>query len=1062
NGGTDTATVNMTITAGNDDPVAVDDSITAVQNTLFTSTVDLDFNDTDLDGDALSVTAGTFTTDNGGSLVLASDGSYTYKSATGFTGNDTVDYTVIDSNGGSDVGTLNITVEPLFSVSATSNSIAEGGVITGFFSADFTPNYAEWTIDLSNTNATSVSLDLNNGSISGGSILDPSNSDSFDYSGLQYKDTSGNWQDIPLTLFSNKGTVNVATSDTLLTVRTKLTPDLFKEADEIFHLDVTVDGITNSSEVTIQNDDFNRAPVANDDSYSVDEDSIVTLDLLSNDTDPDAGLLITDAINIKSINGTDISGSAQSIAVPNGTVNIDGSGVVTFSPSLNYYGAVAFDYIITDGVLEDTGSVSINVAAVNDAPVAVDDTITATEDTPFTSTIDLDANDTDLDGDTLSVADGTFTTAQGGTVVIATDGSYTYTPKANFNGIDTVDYTVTDGSLSDIGTLTINVVSVVDTFTDNNESVNGLEDTTQTGTVLENAVDTNGFALSVTAFSVGSQTGTVGSALAIADVGSLTINSNGSYTFVPVANYSGTVPTATYTVSNTESTDTSTLDIYVTPVADTLVTVNPDGTITEIADIEVGNGTIVTSDGTFDDTTNTINGIELTATSTNPDGSITTADISYNNGQGFGVGENGEFRIENDTDDKLSFNIPFSSDGMTMEVKNIIDEVVQVSADRIDGSKIVWQFFESGAKSVQSYVKISITEDSTTTTTTLNDNEALFSDYFELKSGNDSDVLNLISSVPYNNLVITDANVDGSNGANGFTIDTIYPSADSTYTYPVDVGAALTDTDTSESITALLVSGFPENSVLYTFRPDGTKAIIDTTIDSPISNSGSVFSFDDTAFLNSLVVDGTFTDNIYVETQSQLATDFEATMALETSDVVDGVTSKAYTILGGSDDATFSGSAGGDYIDGGAGTDSISTGAGNDTIKYDSADTLLDGGVGEDTLVFDQNNIDIDFSNISSVVANIETVNLTGGNQITLSLSDVLDVTDSDNTLRIEGGNTDTVALDTTTTGEWTLGDTLITDASTGETYKEYTGTDSSNNSLTLEVSTNIIIVDES
>ena len=57
---------------------------------------------------------------------------------------------------------------------------------------------------------------------------------------------------------------------------------------------------------------------------------------------------------------------------------------------------------MTDGSLTDIGTLTINVTAVNDAPVAVDDAVTATEDTVFTSTIDLDTNDTDLDGDALS------------------------------------------------------------------------------------------------------------------------------------------------------------------------------------------------------------------------------------------------------------------------------------------------------------------------------------------------------------------------------------------------------------------------------------------------------------------------------------------------------------------------------------------------------------------------------------------------------------------------------------------------------------------------------------
>ncbi|WP_413699229.1 Ig-like domain-containing protein [Psychromonas sp. KJ10-10] len=84
------------------------------------------------------------------------------------------------------------------------------------------------------------------------------------------------------------------------------------------------------------------------------------------------------------------------------------------------------------------------------------------EDETFISSIDLDANDSDADGDALSVIAGTFTTTQGGTIVIASDGSYTYTPVPNYHGTDSVEYTVTDGALTDTGTLTINVQPVND------------------------------------------------------------------------------------------------------------------------------------------------------------------------------------------------------------------------------------------------------------------------------------------------------------------------------------------------------------------------------------------------------------------------------------------------------------------------------------------------------------------------------------------------------------------------------------------------------------------------
>ena len=97
--------------------------------------------------------------------------------------------------------------------------------------------------------------------------------------------------------------------------------------------------------------------------------------------------------------------------------------------------------------LTDVGTLTITVNAVNDAPVAVDDAVTATEDTVFNSAIDLDANDTDHRWRSRSPSlPAPLPRSQGGSITIAADGSYTYTPAANFNGIDTVDYTVTDGA----------------------------------------------------------------------------------------------------------------------------------------------------------------------------------------------------------------------------------------------------------------------------------------------------------------------------------------------------------------------------------------------------------------------------------------------------------------------------------------------------------------------------------------------------------------------------------------------------------------------------------------
>ena len=118
----------------------------------------------------------------------------------------------------------------------------------------------------------------------------------------------------------------------------------------------------------------NDAPIANNDAFTITEDGTTgPLNLLGNDTDPDG-----DTLAVTSINGTQITpGSAQSIAVNNGTVNISAEGEITFTLNANYNGTISFDYSISDGKGgADSAKVIGNINALNDPPVAVDDSFT--------------------------------------------------------------------------------------------------------------------------------------------------------------------------------------------------------------------------------------------------------------------------------------------------------------------------------------------------------------------------------------------------------------------------------------------------------------------------------------------------------------------------------------------------------------------------------------------------------------------------------------------------------------------------------------------------------------
>ena len=120
-----------------------------------------------------------------------------------------------------------------------------------------------------------------------------------------------------------------------------------------------------------------------------------------------------------------------------------------------------------------TSAPTAAVANVNDTPVAVNDNLTVTEDQPitFASIIDLLGNDSDIDGDALTLSG--FTQPANGMLVDNGDGTLTYTPAGNFNGTDNFTYTISDGNGGTAGgTAIIVVIPVGDTPQVTNISTN--------------------------------------------------------------------------------------------------------------------------------------------------------------------------------------------------------------------------------------------------------------------------------------------------------------------------------------------------------------------------------------------------------------------------------------------------------------------------------------------------------------------------------------------------------------------------------------------------------------
>ena len=228
------------------------------------------------------------------------------------------------------------------------------------------------------------------------------------------------------------------------------------------------------------------------------------------------------------INNTDNSLTYNIVTMPqNGTIIINSNGSYIYNPNQDYNGSDSVIIKVTNEYgLSDTATLTLNVQAVNDAPVATDDTIQAVEDIPFISTVSLVENDSDVDGDNLNIVAGIFTTTQGGSIDIKVDGSYTYTPALNFNGVDTFEYTLTDGTLTSTATLTLNVQAVNDAPVAQNTTATVDEDKILNG-VLPTANDVDGDTLTYTLETDSSH-------------GKVVINPNGSYVYTPNSNYYGT------------------------------------------------------------------------------------------------------------------------------------------------------------------------------------------------------------------------------------------------------------------------------------------------------------------------------------------------------------------------------------------------------------------------------------------------------------------------------------------------------------------------------------------
>ncbi|WP_374669113.1 Ig-like domain-containing protein, partial [Ramlibacter sp.] len=545
------STLGITVDSVDDPSVLVADSVTVTEDSVASGNVLA--NDTDPDdtltvasfrvaGDAATYTAGqTVTVSGAGSFTLSAAGAFTFTPVAEFSGAvPQVSYTTQTGA----TSTLDITLTAVDDASiivADSATVAEESTASGNVLANDT--------DVDDT------LTVASYQVAGDATV---------YTAGQVATVAG------------KGSVTLAAGGAY-----SFTPvaDFNGAVPRVTY--TTSTGSTGTLDITLTPVD--DASVLTADTATVAEDSTASGNVLTNDVDVDDTLAVA---SFRIAGDAAAYNAGQTVVLAGkGSMTLAASGAFSFTPVADFNGAVPrVTYTTNTGV---TSTLDITLTPVDDPSVLVADTQTVAEDTVATGNVLT--NDSDVDnvlgiasyqvaGDpTVRTAGQTATLALVGTFTLGGGGAYTFTPVAEYSGtVPQVTYTTSTGSAS---TLRITVSPVDDPTRANPDSATTAEATAVSGNVLTNDSDVDS-ALSLASFTVAGdatayaagQTATIGS------VGTLSIASDGAYSFTPVAGFSGSVPLVSYLTSTGIG---STLDLSVTPVDDPTVAVADNGTLAE-------------------------------------------------------------------------------------------------------------------------------------------------------------------------------------------------------------------------------------------------------------------------------------------------------------------------------------------------------------------------------------------------------------------------------------------------------------------------------------------------
>ena len=516
NGGTASAVASLDIAAVNDIPVVTGETATVAEdNTIYFDTAALLANDSDVDTltqvQTLSITSVGSASNGEAGFVL--DGRIFFTPDSNYFGPASFTYTVSDGAGGTADGTVQLSVTP---VNDAPQALGE------------------------RANATEDTALL----------IDPAD--------LLNNDTDIDNAHATLTITavgsSQHGTVSLVTLEAGAQ-RILFTPEANYHGEARFEYTVSdPQGLSSTAIATLAIAGVNDAPVTANETAQTDEDVglvFTQAQLLLNDSDPDIAS-DGDSLHISRV------GEAS-----HGDVSMNEAHEVTFAPEANYHGLAQFTYWVADShEVETAATVSLTIAAVNDVPVATGEQVLGTEDTTLLINVaDLLANDSDVDkatdGQVLSVS--AVSGASHGTVMLLDNGTIRFEPQANYNGLATFDYTVSDGAGGTaVATAVISLASVNDAPVTVSESASGSEDNEllfNSAALLANDSDVDGDSLHL-------------SRVGDASNGTVSLDAWGQVHFTPTANYHGPAK-FTYWVADPSGAETpATVSLTITPVND--------------------------------------------------------------------------------------------------------------------------------------------------------------------------------------------------------------------------------------------------------------------------------------------------------------------------------------------------------------------------------------------------------------------------------------------------------------------------------------------------------------